>query len=64
MEKIQQKNWGKSKKFVSGYFKTKKKRKKVPWTTKPLGGGGKTLVVRPLFVMSSLNTRMHMTEKT
>ena len=43
MEKIQQKNWGKSKKFVSGYFKTKKKRKKVPWTTKPLGGGGQNL---------------------
>ena len=37
MEKIQPKYWVEN---VSGYYKTKKRRKKVAWTTMPLGGGG------------------------
>ena len=39
MEKIQPKNWEK-KKFQAINSKTKKK---VAWTTKPLGGGGQHL---------------------
>ena len=42
MENIQPKNWEERKKLsksVSGYSKTKTK-KKMAWTTKPLGGGG------------------------
>ena len=45
-----QKLWGEKKlsKSVFGYFKTKKKEKKVPMAIKLEGGGGKALMAWPL----------------
>ena len=52
MEKIQPTNWQKRKKKCQNPFQAilrlKTLKKNVAWTTKPLGEGGKTLVVRPL----------------